>query len=243
MNLFVTGGNGRMGKELIPQLESRGWCVTAPPSRDLDITDESTVADALEAARPDIVLHLAAYTDVAKAEKERERCWAVNVAGTRHIARHAPGRLVHFSTDYVFDGERGLYAETDAPNPSNYYSLTKTVAEEAARSAPNALIVRTTFKDAVWRYPIAFDDQFTSADFTDVIAAEILQLMLNLDRVQDDVLHVVTERKSVFELARRRNPGVQPGSRSSAKVHIPPDVSLENSRWRALKAGFELGQR
>ncbi len=231
-----------MGKELIPQLEARGWNVTAPPSRDLDITDETAVADALEAAQPDIVLHLAAYTDVAKAEKEREQCWAVNVAGTRHVARHAPGRLVHFSTDYVFDGERGLYTETDAPNPSNYYSLTKTVAEEAARSARNALIVRTTFKDAVWRYPIAFDDQFTSADFTDVIAAEILSLMLNLDRVQDDVLHVVTERKSVFELAHRRNPGVQPGSRSSARVHIPPDVSLNNSRWGALKAGFDHEQ-
>lgn len=242
MNLFVTGGNGRMGRELIPQLEARGWRVTAPGSRDLDITDEAAVSVALEKVRPEIVLHLAAYTDVAKAEQERDRCWAVNVTGSRNIARHASAsvgaRLVHFSTDYVFDGERGLYTETDAPNPSNYYSLTKTVAEEAARSAHGALIVRTTFKDAVWRYPVAFDDQFTSADFTDVIAQEILILMLNLDRVQDDVLHVVTERKSVYELARRRNPDVRPGSRSTAKVHIPPDVSLDNSRWHALKAGF-----
>jgi dTDP-4-dehydrorhamnose reductase len=241
VKLFVTGGNGRMGRELIPQLTSRGWTITAPRSSDLDITDESAVADVLEHTQPDVVLHLAAYTDVAKAEREREQCWAVNVTGTRNIARHASGRFVHFSTDYVFDGERGLYTESDAPNPSNYYSLTKTVAEEAARSAKNALIVRTTFKDAVWRYPVAFDDQFTSADFTDVIGQEILTLMLNLERVQDDVLHVVTERKSVYELAHRRNPGVQPGSRLSANVHIPPDVSLDNSRWHALKAGFELG--
>jgi dTDP-4-dehydrorhamnose reductase len=240
VNLFVTGGFGRMGRELIPQLTSRGWTITAPRSADLDITDESAVADALERTQPDVVLHLAAYTDVAKAEREREQCWAVNVTGTRHIARSSGNaRFVHFSTDYVFDGERGLYTESDAPNPSNYYSLTKTVAEEAARSARNPLIVRTTFKDGVWRYPIAFDDQFTSADFTDVIGLEILTLMLNLERVQDDVLHVVTERKSVFELAHRRNPGVQPGSRLTAKVHIPPDVSLNNSRWQALKAGFE----
>lgn len=240
VNLFVTGGNGRMGRELIPQLEARGWRVTAPGSRDLDITDETAVACALELARPEVTLHLAAYTDVAGAEKERDRCWAINVTGTRNIARHVQGRLVHFSTDYVFDGERGLYTETDAPNPSNYYSLTKTVAEEAARSARSALIVRTTFKDAVWRYPIAFDDQFTSADFTDVIAAEILRLMLNLGRVQDEVLHVVTERKSVYELARRRNQDVRPGSRLTANVHIPPDVSLENSRWHALRAGFNI---
>jgi dTDP-4-dehydrorhamnose reductase len=240
VKLFVTGGNGRMGRELIPQLNARGWNVTAPRSNDLDITDESAVAHALENAQPDVVLHLAAYTDVTKAEREREQCWAVNVTGTRNVARHAPGRFVHFSTDYVFDGERGLYTESDAPNPSNYYSLTKTVGEEAALHAKAPLIVRTTFKDAVWRYPIAFDDQFTSADFTDVIGLEILALMLNLPHIPDQLLHVVTERKSVYELAHRRNPGVQPGSRLTAKVHIPPDVSLNNSRWHALKMGFDI---
>ncbi len=229
-----------MGRELIPQLTARGWTVTAPRSTELDITNEAVVADALEHAQPDVVLHLAAYTDVTKAEREHEQCWAVNVTGTRNVARHAPGRFVHFSTDYVFDGERGLYRESDAPNPSNYYSLTKTVAEEAARSARNPLIVRTTFKDAVWRYPIAFDDQFTSADFTDVIGLEILTLMLNLEHISDPLLHVVTERKSVYELAHRRNPGVQPGSRLTANVHIPPDVSLNNSRWHALKMGFDI---
>jgi dTDP-4-dehydrorhamnose reductase len=241
VKLFVTGGNGRMGRELIPRLTARGWTVTAPRSHDLDITDETAVSAALETAQPDVVLHLAAYTDVAKAEHERERCWAVNVTGTRNIARASGGaRFVHFSTDYVFDGERGLYTENDAPNPSNYYSLTKTVGEEAALQARAPLIVRTSFKDAVWRYPVAFDDQFTSADFTDVIGLEMLWLMLNLGRVQDQLLHVVTERKSIFELARRRNPNVQPGSRRSAKVHIPPDVSLDNTRWQALKVGFDI---
>jgi dTDP-4-dehydrorhamnose reductase len=234
-SLFVTGANGRMGRELVPRLERRGWRITAPSSAELDITDESAVARALE-PEFDAVLHLAAYTDVAKAEIERERAWAVNVIGSRNIARHTRGRLVHISTDYVFDGERGMYVEADTPNPSNYYSLTKLVAEEAARANPNALVVRTSFKESVWPYPMAFEDQFTSADFKDVIADEFELLLLHLEHVEDDVLHVVTERKSVFELARRRNPELQAGTRKSARVHIPPDVSLDNIRWNAVKS-------
>jgi dTDP-4-dehydrorhamnose reductase len=236
-SIFVTGAGGRMGRELTPRLERHGWRITAPSSRELDITDETAVAQALE-PQFDVVLHLAAYTNVAQAEVERERAWAVNVIGSRNIARHTRGRLVHISTDYVFDGERGMYTETDAPNPSNYYSLTKLVAEEAARANSNALIVRTSFKESNWPYPMAFEDQFTSADFTDVITDELELLLLHLESVQDRVLHVVTERKSVFELAKRRNVGLQAGSRLSARVHIPPDVSLDNIRWTAIKSRF-----
>jgi dTDP-4-dehydrorhamnose reductase len=237
-----------MGRVLLPQLQARGWAITAPSSRELDITDERAVEDALEMVQPEVILHLAAYTNVAQAEHDRERCWAVNVNGTRHLARasnhfHAPpnnsnyptARFVHFSTDYVFDGERGRYRESDAPNPSNYYSLTKTIGEEAALNARASLIVRTSFKDPVWPYPVAFDDQFTSADYTDVIALEMLTLLLNLSDVSDNVLHIATERKSIFDLARRRNPQVQPGSRLTARVHIPKDVSLDTSRWQTIK--------
>jgi dTDP-4-dehydrorhamnose reductase len=235
MKLFVTGGAGRMGSQLLPMLAQHGWQITAPRSTQLDITNESAVARALEIAQPEVVLHLAAYTDVAKAERERERAWAVNVRGTENLAKHTFGRFVHFSTDYVFDGERGMYLETDIPNPANFYSLTKTVGEQAARHARRALIVRTSFKDPVWPYPVAFEDQFTSADFVDVIANEMLTLINHLSLVDHEVLHVVTERKSVFELARRRNPDLKPGSRLKANVHIPPDVSLDVSRWLALK--------
>jgi dTDP-4-dehydrorhamnose reductase len=240
--MFVTGGRGRMGKELVPRLEGLGWSIAAPSSAEVSILEPEQLHRALEPGF-DVVLHLAAYTDVTKAEREREACWAVNVTGSRNVARAssaAGSRLVHFSSDYVFDGERGMYTESDAPNPSNYYSLTKVVAEEAARGGLNPVIVRTSFKDAVWKYPVAFSDQFTSADYTDVIASEVLELLTHLDRVEDEVLHVVTERKSILELAQRRNPHVQAGSRVNAKVHIPPDISLDVSRWTALKETFDV---
>ncbi len=228
-----------MGSELIPRLRTRGWQVTAPSSQSVSISNASAISRAIAEAEPEIVLHLAAYTDVAKAEQDHAACYAVNVIGSRNVAKAANGvRLVHISTDYVFDGEQGMYCETDAPNPSNYYSLTKAIAEEAARAASHSLIVRTSFKDAIWKYPMAFKDQFTSADYTDVIASELELLLLNLSRVQTDVLHLVTERKSILELAQRRNPQVQAGSRVGAKVHIPPDVSLDNSKWLGIKAEF-----
>jgi dTDP-4-dehydrorhamnose reductase len=240
MKIFVTGGAGRMGSDLLPRLTQHGFDIIAPSSKEVSITNE-TVARAIADTKPDVVLHLAAYTDVAKAEIDHAACYAVNVLGSRNVARataQAKARLVHISTDYVFDGETGMYSESDAPNPSNYYSLTKALGEEAARATPNSLIVRTSFKDAIWKYPMAFADQFTSADYTDVIATELELLLIHLSSIDADVLHVVTERKSILELAQRRNPHVQAGTRVGAKVHIPPDVSLDNSRWLAIKAKF-----
>jgi dTDP-4-dehydrorhamnose reductase len=239
MRVLITGGGGRMGTVLLPKLKGK---LLAPKSSQLDICNFLQLEQLLSDFRPNVVLHMAAYTDVQKAELEREQCWAVNVIGSRNIAKASANfgvRLIHISTDYVFDGEHGMYKESDTPNPSNFYSLTKTVAEEAARATQSSLIVRTSFKDAVWKYPLAFSDQYTSADYTDVIASELELLLANLETIHDDVLHIVTERKSILELAQRRNPQVQAGSRQNAKVHIPPDVSLDNSRWQQLKSGFE----
>ncbi len=228
-----------MGRALLPLLP-KGWEVIAPRRPEVDLTRPETLDALFAAHRPEVVLHLAAYTDVARAEREREACWRVNVEGTRALARRAPGWFVHLSTDYVFDGERGMYREEDLPNPKNFYALSKTVGEEAARQAPRPLIVRTSFKTAPWPYPRAFVDQFTSADYVDVIARELLVLLQHLDRVpgEVEVLHIATERKSIYDLARRRTPGVQPMRRAEAPVYIPPDVSLDTTRWQRLKAGW-----
>jgi dTDP-4-dehydrorhamnose reductase len=239
--IFITGGSGRMGSVLIPLLRDVGWTLEAPSSSGMNILEPEVLSQFLEAFQPSVVLHLAAYTDVARAEKDKDLCWKINVEGTRNVARAASqvgARMVHISSDYVFDGERGNYLETDTPNPSNYYSLTKVVAEEAARQARDVLIVRTSFKESVWSYPMAFMDQFTSADFVDVIAGELFLMLEYLELVQTTVLNLATERKSVFELAVRRNPTLQPGSRKDVKVHIPPDVSLNISKWQELKETF-----
>jgi len=231
--ILLTGGGGRLGTELQTLLPN----VVAPPSHDLDVTDAEGVAAFIAEYRPRAVVHAAAYTDVKGAETDRERCWAVNVDGTRNVVR-ALGDvpLVYISTDYVFYGDTGGYAEDDPVGPvRNYYALSKLAAEAVARVAPRHLVVRTSFRPREWPYPTAFEDVYTSQDYVDVIAPEIALAVKHLDAIPYDTLHIATARKSVFELARRRSAGVAPGSKTDAGVDLPDDISLDTTRWTALR--------
>ncbi len=231
--ILLTGGSGRLGTELQALLPN----VVAPPRGDLDVTDAENVAAVIAAHQPSAVVHAAAYTDVKGAETDRERCWAVNVGGTRNLVR-ALGSvpLVYISTDYVFYGDTGGYAEDDPVGPvRNYYALSKLVAEEVARIAAHHLIVRTSFRPREWPYPTAFEDVFTSQDYVDVIAPEIALAIKHLGAVPYRTLHIATERKSVFELAKRRSSAVQPGAKAAAGVSLPDDISLNTQLWQTLR--------
>ena len=235
MNVLLTGGSGRLGRELTELLPD----VYAPSSRALDITDPDSVNAGVTRYRPDLVVHAAAYTDVAGAEREREACWRVNVAGTRNLVRAAFEReipLLHVSTDYVFYGDRGGYREDDPLGPvRNTYALSKLVAEEVVRLLPRHLVVRTSFRPREWPYPTAFEDVYTSQDYVDIVAPDIALAIKHFEAIPFDTLHIATERKSVFELARRRKPDVARGSKKTAGVALPDDISLDTSRWRSLK--------
>ena len=231
--ILLTGGSGRLGTELQALLPN----VVAPSSKDLDVTDADNVAAVMAEHRPRAVVHAAAYTDVKGAESDRERCWAVNVDGTRNVVR-ALGDvpLVYISTDYVFYGDTGGYAEDDPVGPvRNYYALSKLVAEAVARVAQRHLVIRTSFRPREWPYPTAFDDVFTSQDYVDVIAPEIALAIKHFDAIPYDTLHIATARKSVFDLARQRSAVVAPGSKMDAGVDLPDDISLDTTRWTALR--------
>ena len=243
LKLLLTGGNGRLGTELKSLLPT----IVAPSKSEMNITDLEGVLDFVSRERPDVIVHAAAYTNVSRAETDHEQCWAVNVEGTRYLVRAANevgAKLVHISTDYVFDGEQGNYREDDTPGPVlNYYSLTKLVAEVAARAAVRHLIIRTSFRPREFTYPVAFSDVYTSQDYVDIIAPQIALAVRHAADISDEVLHIATERKSVYELAKRRNPRVQEGLRASASVRLPGDVSLNSGRWIAIQNLFEISKR
>ena len=236
MKVLLSGGSGRLGSELLKLLPN----VHAPSSRDLDITDPESVAGAVARYQPDLIVHAAAYTDVSGAETKQAECWQTNVGGTRNIVTAAYQRaipVVHISTDYVFYGDRGNYKEDDPLGPvRNTYALSKLVAEEIVRLLPSHLVVRTSFRPREWPYPSAFDDVYTSQDYVDVIAPDIALAITQFENIPFNTLHIATERKSVFDLARRRKPDVMRGSKRSVEVALPDDISLDSSRWQALKA-------
>ncbi len=236
--VLLTGGSGRLGtalRALMPEL-------IAPGRAELDITDPSSVERALKQYQPEVLVHAAAYTDVARAETEKVQCWQVNVEGTRNLVRAALERdlhFVHISTDYVFWGDKGGYQEDDPVGPvRNYYALSKLVAEELVRVLPRYLIIRTSFRPSPFPYPVAYHDLYTSQDYLEVIAPQVALALKNLDRIPYHTLHIATERKSVYELARRTRLEVEPRSRREASVALPEDISLDVSRWQILQLSW-----
>ena len=99
-----------------------------------DFTNRKEIKEICLQLQPDMIINTAAYTDVDKSEVERQKAWNVNVIGVENlvaICRLTDAHLLHFSTDYIFDGEHGPYSETDKPNPLGYYAKTKMAGENA----------------------------------------------------------------------------------------------------------------
>ncbi len=233
--VLMTGGSGRLGTELgglIPGL-------AVPLMDELNVTQPQTIQAAIDKYCPRILLHAAAYTDVAGAEQDREGCWEVNVTGTANIVQAAVSNslfLVHISTDYVFEGTKGAYKEQDVLGPvCNYYSLSKLVAEQMVQFCPEHLVIRTSFREKQWPYPQGFTDVYTSQDYVDIIAPDIALAILHCEDIPYDTIHIATERKSAYELAKRRRPDVTPASKQQIDVDLPDDISLDISRWQELK--------
>ena len=151
MKILITGATGLLGRECVAVLRPRHEILPFS-SQDLDITDPDRVEETVARLAPDAVLNTAAFTNVDGCEGERERSYSVNAQGPRHLAqvlaRHG-GKLIHISTDYVFDGEKPppeAYVEADAPNPLSWYGRTKLDGETAIREVlPNHAIVRTAW--------------------------------------------------------------------------------------------------
>lgn len=152
MRMLLVGGSGQVGWELQRSLAPLGEVIVAPRAA-LDLCDPGSVGPVVEACRPDIVVNAAGYTAVDAAETEPERADAVNhraVALLAEAAARHDFRLVHYSSDYVFDG-RGTapFAESHAPGPLNAYGRSKLAGEEAiAASGCRHLILRTSWVHA-----------------------------------------------------------------------------------------------
>jgi dTDP-4-dehydrorhamnose reductase len=148
MRVLVTGADGQLGRALGPAL-GKHEVVALARSR-LDVTDSAAVRGAVGAHRPEIVVNAAAYNAVDAAETNREEAFRANALAPQLLAEAAAAAgasILHVSTDYVFDGEKGsAYEETDTPRPLSAYGESKLAGEQAVRAAnPKHYVVRTAW--------------------------------------------------------------------------------------------------
>ncbi len=151
MKYLLTGRNGQLATSFIKRFEQESIDFVAPDEAHLDITDYGKVASAVAAYHPDVIINCAAYNVVDKAEQDRDVAHLVNATGPQNLARAAANEkalLVHFGSDYVFDGgkESGLYTEDDAPNPLNEYGKSKLAGEQfVLKELDRCLVLRLSW--------------------------------------------------------------------------------------------------
>ena len=148
MKIFLTGKNGQLGAKLEDDLK-KSHEVLAMDQDALDLMDVKLIDDTIYKVNPDLIINAAAYTNVDKAEKDKDLAYKVNVVAPKtlsDLAKLLDIPIIHISTDYIFDGsKKDAYEEDDKANPLSVYGKTKWQGEEFVRQAPKHFILRTSW--------------------------------------------------------------------------------------------------
>jgi len=217
MKILIFGASGQLGLELSKILQ--GDLIKVYNSNEieggykLDLTNFSMVEDFILKKKPDIIINTAAITDVDKCETEKDIAYKVNAEAVKHIVRAArviEAYFIQISTDYVFDGQKGLYKEEDLPNPINYYGLTKLLGDIYALSYDDALVIRTSgiFRNKgfpIYVYKTLKENKEVNAfkGYYSPISARKLAEAINeiIQYRKTGIINIAGERISRYELA------------------------------------------
>ena len=230
--IIFTGGSGLLGSEFKKILPN----IRYPSSKEFNVTDYLQMRNYIEENGAELIIHAAAFTSPPLIDKNPTKALDVNIIGTSNIVKlciEFDARLIYISTDYVFNGDKGNYKETDPVLPVNKYAWSKLGGECAARLYDRALIVRTSFGPNTFPYEKAFVDQWTSRESVSTIAQKIARLT---DEDISGVIHVGGRRKTVLEYARSLQNDKEVGelSRDNVSFEVPVDTSLDCSRYNEL---------
>ena len=242
MRILLTGKNGQVGSALLATLPALGD-VAAVDRTQLDLANPDSIRDAVAEIQPQIIVNAAAYTAVDQAEREEALAMRVNGDGPAIMAEEAKrtgALLVHFSTDYVFDGEKASpYLETDRPSPLNAYGRSKLAGERAIRaSGCRYLIFRTSWVYAATGHNFLLtmlrlaregkplrvvDDQHGAPTSSRMIAVATAQAMRSLGK-QDGIYHMSAAGSTTwygFARAIFRQAGLNPSLTPIASADYP----------------------
>jgi len=236
--VWITGANGLIGNAFIqtaPQF-APAWRVRALTRADFDLLDFAAVRRAFAAAPPQLIIHCAAISVVGDAQKNPVLARRVNVDATRMLAELAADiPFVFFSTDLVFDGRRGDYTETDAPNPLHVYGETKLAAETCVLANPRHLVLRTSINGGISPSgQRAFNEQLRRTLQT---AGPGMKLFT--DEFRNPIPAVVTAR-AVWELVQQNRVGLYhvAGAEKLSRLQIG---ELLLPRWPEIRAKLASG--
>ena len=226
IKILVTGANGQLGQTLQTEvvLYSNIEAIFLS-KKQLDITSEISIQESVDTYQPDVIINTAAYTAVDKAEDDKEQAYLINATGVENLAKICKSnhiKLIHISTDYVFDGNKSTgYTEDDTTNPKSVYGLSKLAGEKAIlnKNLSEYVIIRTS-----WIYSIygsnfvktmlqlaqtkqqisVVNDQVGSPTYANDLANAILKIINKLDKNSSGVYHYANEgRVSWFTFASK----------------------------------------
>jgi dTDP-4-dehydrorhamnose reductase len=265
MKILLIGANGQLGTDLHLQLQQAGHTVVPATRADLDISKPEQIESAIKAAKPELVINTAAFHNVEVCETEPESAFAINGIAVRNLALacvRQNSELMHFSTDFVFDGsKRAPYKETDLPRPVNVYGCSKVAGENLlAMSMERQYTIRTcglfgtagsrsrygNFVERILKRAAAGEplrvvsDQVVTPTYTNDLAESLIAL-IGLRKY--GLYHITNEGEcSWFEFARKAlelrgiKADIQPilSEASGAKVKRPPYSVLSKEKLYSL---------
>ncbi|OYT61240.1 dTDP-4-dehydrorhamnose reductase [Thermoplasmatales archaeon ex4484_30] len=214
--LLLTGGSGLFGQAFIDLVKKTPHEIYVTYNKhpldfenafQTDITDAIKVKQLIEKIKPDIVIHSAAFTNVDRCEIEKEKAYEINAKATENIAKVAKeidAKLIYISTDYVFDGKKGLYKEGDKTNPINYYGLTKLEGEKAViENCEDYVIARTSVIYGANKKNFAtwVIEELKKGNQIKIITDQWVSPTLNIDLAEQILALIEKNEKGVFHTA------------------------------------------
>lgn len=229
IKILITGGSGLLGKNLVKHLSSDNE-VYYPNSSELDIRNILDFERFFSEIRPDVLIHCAAISKFAEAEKRPIDTVDINVIGVANAVKCCMKygtKIIFISSSHVFDGKKGNYSTLDKINPLTIYSKSKASGEYICQMHKNHLIIRTEFCDVDFPFEYGYTDKFSSKEYIDILTPKIAEKCLS-DLV--GICHVVGERKSFYDFGLLRNPNLKKDTVQSiiknSSVPILIDTSL-----------------
>jgi len=247
MKILLFGLNGQIGSSVYNVLKN-DYQIIGAGRNEADFKDPVTVLNIIKDVKPTCVINAVAYTQVDMAEDDKKNCWQVNAQTVDLIARYCHDHniaLVHFSTDYVFDGKQHqAYAETDTTNPTNFYGQSKLAGEQyVEKSGCRYLIVRSSwiissthhcFLKTIYelvqsRHKISVvNDQYGAPTSNKFIASVINLAIRHFDRIEDGIYHLSCSGSvSWFDYANFIIDQLKQNSSRKVLTEVHPVSSLE----------------